>query len=280
MLIAVSWLQERLPVFVRLTRFAVRALCRPLYGAGWSNLDIVHAMDHLPGAFGARSEKPIGRGPERDLGDIVPGQRRTWRFYSAATNWITSRLNAWRDADGQVLRGYYQDRGRQVAIRKAVAQRHGRAGVRLLQHGGLTGDARLTAETVAEFGRKVAAQLRRDQMLDKPAAPRTATAAASQQARDQARKQFETAEAERRARAERHQQIIASHGDHLEQARAELAAATGTPSTTPADPQLLAERDALTPQERYEQARAQAAGYQRTTVRRYQSARVRRRWSR
>jgi hypothetical protein len=38
-----------------LTRKAVRALCRTFWAAGWSNLDIVHAMDHLPAAFGARA---------------------------------------------------------------------------------------------------------------------------------------------------------------------------------------------------------------------------------
>ncbi|MFC9250631.1 hypothetical protein [Amycolatopsis thailandensis] len=282
MLCAVAWLQQRLPIFARLTRFAVRALCRPLYAAGWSNLDIVHAMDHLPGAFGVRSEKPNRRAPEAALGDVVPGQVRTWRFYAAATNWIRTRLDAWRDADGRILRGYYQDRGRQVAIRKAVAQRHGRAGVQLLQHGGLTADAQLTADTVAAFGRKVAAQLRRDEALNRPAAPRTATAAASEQARDQARKHFETAEADRRTRAaaQRHEQILASHSDHLEKARAELAAATGTPSTAAFDLQLLAERDALTRREKYEQARTKADGHPRTGSSGYQSARVRRRWSR
>ena len=64
MLIAAGWLRTRLPVFAQLTRKAARAVCRTFWVAGWSNLDIVHALDHLPAAFGARAGTPIGRRPE------------------------------------------------------------------------------------------------------------------------------------------------------------------------------------------------------------------------
>ena len=52
MLIAADWLRRRLPVFARCSRKLVRHLCRPYWSAGWSNRDIVHAMDHRPGVFG------------------------------------------------------------------------------------------------------------------------------------------------------------------------------------------------------------------------------------
>jgi len=82
MLVAAGWLRHRLPVFARLTRRAVRALCRPFWAAGWSNLDIVHAMDHLPAAFGARAGALIGRGPGEHLDPV-----QAWW-------WVRTRLDA------------------------------------------------------------------------------------------------------------------------------------------------------------------------------------------
>jgi hypothetical protein len=90
-----------------LTRKAVRALCRPFWAAGWSNLDIVHAMDHLPAAVGARAGTLIGRGPGEHLDPV-----QAWW-------WVRTRLDAWRDADGQVRCGYYQTRGCRRAMRAA-----------------------------------------------------------------------------------------------------------------------------------------------------------------
>lgn len=268
MLCAAAWLQRTLPIFAQLTRLAVRTLCTPLYEVGWSNLDVVHAMDHAPSTFGATTLAPHRRGPDAILRNVSAGQTRTWRYYAAVSNWITGRLDAWRDADGRVLRGYYQDRGRRVAIRRAVADRHGRAGARLLQHFGpdvVTGTG-LTADVVAEFGRRVAAELRQHQALDDRTPNRPApSATASEQARDQARKEFDAAAAEKRAlaAADRHAAIVDSHREQLEQARAQLAAATGAVNAPAADPQVLAEQDALTPKQRHEKARASVAGFRR-----------------
>ena len=56
MLIAADWLRRRLPVFASCSRKLVRHLCKPYGAAGWTNRDIVHAMDHRPGL----STKPPG----------------------------------------------------------------------------------------------------------------------------------------------------------------------------------------------------------------------------
>ncbi|WP_410597810.1 helix-turn-helix domain-containing protein [Amycolatopsis sp. lyj-23] len=285
MLCAAAWLRHRLPIFAQLSRFAVRTACKSLYEAGWSNLDIVHAMDHAPSPFGATTLAPHRRGPDAILRNVSAGQPRTWRYYAAVSNWITGRLDAWRDADGHVLPGYYQNRGRRVAIRRAVADRHGRAGVRLLQHTGpdvVTGTG-LTADVVAEFGRRVAAELRQHQAVDERASNRPApSAAASEQTRDQAREKFDATTAEKRARAaaDRHATIVDSHREQLEQARAQLATATGAVNTPAADPQVLAEQDALTPQQRHEKARAAVAGFRRGQTGSARNSWSRRRWSR
>jgi hypothetical protein len=67
MFIAADWLRGSRPVFARLTRNGARAACRRFWAAGWSNLDILHALDHLPTTFGARAGTPIGRGPADHL---------------------------------------------------------------------------------------------------------------------------------------------------------------------------------------------------------------------
>jgi hypothetical protein len=257
MLVAADWLRRRLPIFARLTRKAVRAACRPYWRAGWSNLDIVHAMDHLPSTFGPRAGTPIGRGPAKGL-------NRTGVWW-----WIKTRLDAWRTPDdGKIHPGYYQTRSRRQAMRRAVATRYGRAGLAVLRDEDLAADPVLTPERIATFGRRIATQLRPEPtaFLSRPIAP--ASPAASEQARAEATERVTAMLAERHARsaAERHAAMMARYGPELAAARAELAARTGAnpaATTVPVDLAAQAEHDALTPEERYERARALAAGYPR-----------------
>ena len=148
MLVAADWLRRKLAVFARLTRKATRAVCRPFWRAGWSCLDIIHAMDHLPAAFGARAHTPIGRGPA----DHLDTAQAWW--------WVRTRLDAWRDPDGQPLRGYYQTRGRRKAARDAIAARYGRAAITVLGDLDLARDPVLTPEKITQFGRRVATEMR------------------------------------------------------------------------------------------------------------------------
>jgi hypothetical protein len=260
MLVSAGWLRHRLPAFARLTRKAVRALCRPFWAAGWSNLDIVHAMDHLPAAFGARAGTLIGRGPGEHLDPV-----QAWW-------WIRTRLDAWRDADGQVRRGYYQTRGRRRAMRAAVAARYGRAGLAVLPDVDLAADPVLTAEKVAEFGRRIAAQMR-------PAMTAAANAAGCGQvgvtgertrAAAAAVELVSAAVTQRRARqlaaAEHGAALMARLAPQLQAARAELAERN---ASAPAAPISLREPAELTPAQRYERARALAAGYRRDRQRRH-----------
>jgi hypothetical protein len=166
MLIAAGWLRVRYPVSARLTRKGVRAACREFWAAGWSNLDVTHALDHLPAAFGARAGTPIGRGP----GDGLDSDQAWW--------WIQTRLAAWRDADGRPLRGYYQTRSRRGAARAALIARHGRAALRVLPDPDLSGDQVLTPEQIERFGRRVAAELRARAPRPAPAAPAATSAGA------------------------------------------------------------------------------------------------------
>lgn len=262
MLVAADWLRRRLPIFARLTRKAVRSACRPYWRAGWSNLDIVHAMDHLPSTFGPRAGTPIGRGPAKGL-------NRT-----GARWWIKTRLDAWRAPNDDKIRpGYYQTRSRRQAMRQAVTTQYGRAGLVVLRDEDLAADPVLTPERIATFGRRIATQLRPEPaaFLSRPIAP--ASPAASEQARAEATERVTAVLAERRARsaAERHAAMMARYGPEIAAARAELAARTGAnPAATrvPVDLAAQAEHDALTPEERYERARAIAAGYRRDRRRR------------
>jgi hypothetical protein len=261
MLVAAGWLRHRLPVFARSTRKAVRALCRPFWAAGWSNLDIVHAMDHLPAAFGARAGTLIGRGPGEHLDSV-----QAWW-------WVRTRLDAWRDADGQVRRGYYQTRGRRRAMRAAVAARYGRAGLAVLPDVDLAADPVLTAEKVAEFGRRIAAQMR-PAMAAATAANQVSVTGERTRAAAAAVELVSAAVTQRRARqvsaAEHRTALMARLAPQLQAARAELAERTVSASPAPIPLPELAE---LTPTQRYEQARALAAGYRRDRQRGHLSGR-------
>jgi hypothetical protein len=257
MLIAADWLQTRLPVFARLTRKGARAVCRRFWAAGWTNLDILHALDHLPAAFGARAGTPIGRGPA----DHLDSDQAWW--------WITTRLAAWRDPDGKPRQGYYQTRGRRAAARAALVARHGRAALRVLPDPDLAGEQTLTPEHITRFARRVAAEIRAQTRAAQtrvaqpvpavPAATRTIPLAAAGILQTTAAEQA----ARRAAAAAAHAAMMASHAPHIAAARAELAHNTAAGAPVPVAP-----AQASTPEQRYEQARRIAAGYRRPRHRR------------
>jgi hypothetical protein len=136
MLIAAAWLCRRLPVFGRCSRKLVRHLCRPYWSAGWTNRDIVHAMDHRPGLFDQASGILIC--PERVV---------------APRAFIASRLAAWRTPQGAILPGHCSsplaDAAAAATARRLVAARHGRAGAALLR----PGERALTAQRITDHGR-------------------------------------------------------------------------------------------------------------------------------
>jgi hypothetical protein len=244
MLVAADWLRRRLPIFTRLTRKAVRAACREFWAAGWSNLDIIHATDHLPSSFGPRAGTPSG--PPDEL-----GHRGAWW-------WITHRLAAWRDANGQVKPGYYHNRGRRKAMRDAVAERHGRASLTVLGDPDLAHDPTLTPEKITAFGRRVAEHLRPASAVDQPRPTRRpAAACSSPHTRAAAADAMHTALAEHRQAEQARAALHARYRHQLAVARAELAARTRPNPATPTP--VPAEWEALTPDQRYERARQRAA---------------------
>jgi hypothetical protein len=136
MLACADWLRARLPVFARCSRKLVRHLCKPYWRAGWCGRDIVHAMDHRPSVFSQ---------PHGVL--IAPA------YVVSPTQFIRSRLQAWRKADGAVGVGYWQakvsDASAAKAARAQVVRRHGRAAAALLR----AGERSLVAERITEHGR-------------------------------------------------------------------------------------------------------------------------------
>lgn len=249
MLIAAAWLRREVPIFGRLTRRGVRRLCRPLWAAGWSNLDVVHALDHQPGAFDPRAGVPVGRTLAENA-----DSRDVWR-------WLKARLRAWVDGDGRVLPGFYQAEQRRAAARRTVVAQHGRAGAAALG----ARDHVLTAEHVARFGQQVARQLR-------PAAerrPRPLGPVASDQTRATSRAALDQALAERQAirsfeerlaaqaAADRAAQAAAA-ASILQTARARMA--ERQVPVAPPDEAVRAEWDALTPTERWQRVLDQQGG--------------------
>jgi len=150
MLIAADWLRHRLPVFARCSRKLLRHLCKPYWHAGWTNRDIVHAMDHRPGLFG------------QPTGVLISPER-----IAAPKAFIASRLAAWRTPDGTILPGYWTSRVADVAAahaaRRKIAEHHGRLGAALLE----PGEDVLTAQRIIDYGR----------MARPPASPTTRAAA-------------------------------------------------------------------------------------------------------
>jgi hypothetical protein len=135
-LIAADWLRRGLPVFGACSRKLVRHLCKPYWAAGWTNRDIVHAMDHRPGLF-----------------DHPPGVLICPERIAAPKAFIASRLAAWRTPEGVILPGHWSSlltyAAGTKAARQLVAARHGRAGVALL----CPGERALTAQRITDHGR-------------------------------------------------------------------------------------------------------------------------------
>jgi hypothetical protein len=133
MLIAADWLRHRLPVFASCSRKLVRHLCKPYWHAGWSNRDILHAMDHRPGLFGQTAGVLIS--PER---------------IAAPKAFIASRLRAWHTPQGAILPGYWTSRRTDATAtrtaRRHIAARHGHTGAALLR----PGERALTAQRIAQ----------------------------------------------------------------------------------------------------------------------------------
>lgn len=123
-------------LFGRCSRRLVRHLCRPLWRSGWCNRDILHAIDYRPSMFGPVSGMLVA--PDH----IV-----------SPTQFIRSRLAAWKTPDGAILPGWWTSRVGTAAAhahsRELVRSRHGRVGVRLLR----AGERTLSAERIAEHGR-------------------------------------------------------------------------------------------------------------------------------
>jgi hypothetical protein len=165
MLVAADWLRRRLPVFASCSRKLIRHLCRPYWSAGWSNRDIIHAMDHRPGLF------------NQTAGVLISPDR-----IAAPPTFIVSRLTAWRSAAGVILPGHWTslltDAATTKTARRQVAAHHGRAGAALLR----PGERALTAQRITEHGR-----------ANRPPASATTRAAA--------RAAFATAQAQRARRA-------------------------------------------------------------------------------
>ncbi len=200
MLVAAGWLRREHPIFARLSRFAVRAVCRPYWRAGWVNRDVLWALDHRPSVFDQPTGVPVL---------VCPGR------IVSPTLFLRSRLRAWRRdgvADGAILPGHWTSRANDVAAvraaRRQVAARHGRAGARLLR----AGEAALSAQRIAEHGRASRPPV---SPLTRAAALDTADHAAAAAARRR--------ELAAQDRAQREQEL-ATRAALLAQARAYLAA--------------------------------------------------------
>uniref|UniRef100_UPI003F497590 hypothetical protein n=1 Tax=Actinokineospora sp. CA-119265 TaxID=3239890 RepID=UPI003F497590 len=246
MLCAADWLRREARVFARLTRKAVRAVCRSYWAAGWCNREILHAMDHRPSVFEQAAGVPI----RRAFGDHVDRH--------SALAFIGTRLRAWQDNRGRVLPGNRRSQVVRAAATAAATARHGRAGAALLRQG----ETALTAARVADHGRRMS-PLSDIHLgpVTQPAVPvaDVAVRAAATALLDQALADQHRRRADQAARAELH----ARFGDQLAAARAELAART-TPDVdvdTPTDDVELSE------QQRWERARAAATGYRRANRR-------------
>jgi hypothetical protein len=135
MFIAADWLRHRLPVFAGCSRKLVRHLCKPYWHAGWTNRDLVHAMDHRPGLFG------------QPTGVLICPER-----IAAPQAFIASRLAAWRTPDGAILPGHWTAQLTQAAAaraaRRRVVEHHGRAAAALLR----PGEGVLTAQHIIDYG--------------------------------------------------------------------------------------------------------------------------------
>ncbi|MEV4649020.1 hypothetical protein [Saccharopolyspora sp. NPDC049357] len=249
MLAAAFELRGRHEVLARLSAKWVRSLCRPYWQAGWTNDDVLHALQFRPTSWSPLPSMPAER--------VV-----------APARWIEARLAAWRNDRGQVLPGRNQHgrttaRLQHVVGRAGLIQAIGRAAVDAdVIVPGLALDRvleRLTPEAIRERGQRAHEKLTtehahqaRVQQRDAETALTPRELAADDQARAAARAHV-TAELQQRAttrsRADElrrelvrqaHERTDAQHQDH-------------SPATAAIEP-----ASASTPEERHARALARA----------------------
>ena len=130
MLAAAAELRRQHPVLARLSIRATRALCRPYWHAGWTNNDVLHALEYRPTSW--------SRLPAMPLSKILAPYR-----------WTQSRLSAWHTDTGRILPGHsHTERERHVREHVLVA-RHGQAALDALPPGA----AQLRPLDVRRYGR-------------------------------------------------------------------------------------------------------------------------------
>lgn len=226
MLAAAAQLRREHPILARLTAKAVRAECRAYWAAGWTNADVVHALEYRPTSW-----------------STLPSVAEYVVIHPAG--WVRTRLSAWRTPRGRVLPGFTDHR----AVREAVQARHGRAAVAILPKGARL----LTPADVREYARQrrdqavetVARNQRRDQ-ADALAMPRPKSEAASPEHRAEAVTRWQRAQQQR-------QKLRASL---LERARASKPKQPPPAAVMSVEPELP---PAATPEERYARAKERAA---------------------
>lgn len=174
MLAAAAQLRRSHAILARLSPKAIRTEARPYWHAGWTNLDVLHALAYRPSATVA-----------------LPTMRAEAIWHPAA--WMHARLAAWRGPRGRVLPGLTQ----QQHTRSTVRARHGHGALAALP----TNARMLTSTDVREHARKqtqqatatIARNHRRDR-AERLRRPRPATAAASAEQRQAAHQHWHTSQ--------------------------------------------------------------------------------------
>ena len=238
MLAAAAELRRQHPVLALLSIRAGRALCRPYWRAGWTNNDVLHALEYRPTSWSTL--------PAMSLTKIVAPYR-----------WAQSRLSAWHTESGQVLPGHTRANRDRRTHGHVLTTRHGRAAVAALP----AGATQLHPGDIRRYGRgqvNAAVETFRRRRTAELAAVRAAIRPPEQVASPQHRSRMS---AEIRAqRKHRRTPRTDLHERLLTQARAATAKrqCQAEPETT-WTPSKLAE----TPQERHELAlaRARAEGH-------------------
>ncbi|WP_340672113.1 hypothetical protein REH65_33215 (plasmid) [Saccharopolyspora sp. ID03-671] len=249
MLAAACELRSRHDVLARLSARWIRSLCRPYWLAGWTNHDVLHALQFRPTSWSPLPAMPAER--------VV-----------APARWIEARLAAWRNDRGQVLPGRQQHtrtttRLQHVVGRAGLIQAIGRAAVdadvivpdlaidRVLDE--------LTPEAIRERGRQAHQKLTtehahqaRVQQRDAETALTPRELAADDQARAAARAHL-TAELQQRATARSRSDEL--RRELVRQAHERTAAQHqgGSPATAAVESEA-----ASTPEERRARAMARA----------------------
>jgi len=233
MLAAAAELRREHPVLARLSPKVVRALCRPYWRAGWTNNDVLYALEYRPTSWSTL--------PAMDAAKVVAPYR-----------WTQSRLSAWRTDTGRVLPGHSRAERNRRVHEHAVVARHGRGALAALP----AGAARLRPADLRRYGRRqvdAATETLRRRRAAELTAARAAIRPPEQVARPEYRNRMATEirakrEHRRTQRAELHQRLLAeARATKIEQQHQAELATTWIPS-----------KPAETPEERHELALARA----------------------